>query len=566
MASETDYANARDEHAAPQREEPKQLRSSRRASPSASHKPQHARRLHDEDLDLEFLEEETDAEAASFLDQDATDLVTQDEEAEAIAYALASDEDFDLDSEIDLEIAESTLTHADRDEGPDPIRAYLREISTTPLLTADQELRLCAVMDAEQLTRGLSAETSASSEALWSQTYALLREAWQQAQHACAERGVSAPSLSLLLRDALEISEHFTEDGAVGLRQFLRDLNWGKDASVEQISKPLYTTLTCALALPKPLITQLLEHVEHVGEPLPEWAELRAVLPRRFDWETHQETLRANAEHARELLTRANLRLVVSIAKRYLGRGALFTDLIQEGTIGLLRAIDKFNVWRGFKFSTYATWWIRQAIMRYLAEQARSVRIPAHVAELIAKLRRIQRRMTQKLGQEPTARELALELGMFAPEEQAHILESLETGKPLDPALARKFNQAVQRVEQLLRMMQEPVSLEAPVGPEQNSELGDFLPDDTTPSPTDSATLALMKSQIRSLLNTLSDREREVLEMRFGFRDGQIHTLEEVGQAFGVTRERVRQIEAKALRKLRHPQNSRRLRDYLSDL
>ncbi|MCS7087433.1 MAG: sigma-70 family RNA polymerase sigma factor [Thermoflexales bacterium] len=563
MALETDYAEARNAQSTPLSD-----RSERRRAAEPNLPARHRAHHHPAADELDARSEDVDMDDTFLFDEEEhADEPSTDDDAEAIAYALASDETFDADADLDRETTDTSPAHADKEEGPDPVRAYLREISTTPLLTADQELRLYAVMDAEQLVRGLKAEgQTATEEAIWMQVYALLRDAWRQVKDACVQRQATPPSLAALLRDALDIAEHFTQDGITTLRQFLRNLNWGKDASVEHLSKPLYTVLTCAIALPAPLVTQLIEHVEHVGEPLPEWVELRAALPHRFDWAAHHETLHANAEHARDVLTRANLRLVVSIAKRYLGRSALLTDLIQEGTIGLLRAIDKFNVWRGFKFSTYATWWIRQAIMRYLAEQARSVRIPAHVAELIAKLRRIQRRMTQRLGQEPTARELALELGMFTPEEQARILEALQTGKALDPALARKFNQAVQRVEQLMRMMQEPVSLEAPVGPEQDSEFSDFLPDDNTPSPTDSATLAMMKAQVRSLLNTLSEREREVLEMRFGFRDGQIHTLEEVGQAFGVTRERVRQIEAKALRKLRHPQNSRRLRDYLSDL
>jgi RNA polymerase primary sigma factor len=270
-------------------------------------------------------------------------------------------------------------------------------------------------------------------------------------------------------------------------------------------------------------------------------------------------------KEATHALERANLRLVVSIAKRYIGRGISFQDLIQEGSIGLLRAAEKFNAWRGFKFSTYATWWIRQAISRAIADQARTIRIPVHLVESINKLARVQRRMTQRLGQDPTSEDLALEMDLLEPTDLAAIHEANATGKPIDPALVRKWDAAVKRVEQIRRVSAEPISLQAPVGSEENSLLGDFIEDESIMSPVDSATLEMLKEQVRNVLTSLNDRERDVLEMRFGFADGKTHTLEEVGQKFGVTRERVRQIEAKALRKLRHPHHSRRLRDYLAD-
>ncbi len=266
---------------------------------------------------------------------------------------------------------------------------------------------------------------------------------------------------------------------------------------------------------------------------------------------------------AQDHLAQSNLRLVVSVAKRYIGRGLNFQDLIQEGNVGLLRAVEKFDHSLGFKFSTYATWWIRQAISRAIADQARTIRIPVHMVETINRQVRVQRRLQQEMGREPTAEEIALNMEFLEPKEVEDIRKALRAGQELDAVLFHQLARASAKVQKIQRLSREPISLDTPVGTEENSYLGDFIEDESLPGPADAASRRMLKEQMNEILDGLAERERQVLIMRFGLDDGISRTLEDVGKHFSVTRERVRQIEAKALRKLRHPLRSRKLRDYL---
>ena len=516
--------------------------------------------------DLEDIGSVLDSASSMLLEAEipteVLDLGANDAEAEAAAYALADADDDDFEDLNDLD--ERRVVEADAADSADPVRMYLREIGATPLLSADQELRICATFGAENMVvrmRNLSATTGL---VLGELVYENLAQSWRLMSEQCAERRVEIPPFDEILIDAMRMPIEYTAPRISAMQTYLRALGWGQDLTLEKISAPLYEVALAAIVFPQPLVHYVAD-LAGAGLSLPEWDEVSVSMPSASDADDHLQEIKQRADDAKQSLIRANLRLVVSIAKRYLGRGISFMDLIQEGNMGLLRATEKFSAWRGFKFSTYATWWIRQAISRSIADQARTIRIPVHLVETINKLARVQRRMMQELGQEPTSEDLALEMDGFDERELAAIMEANANGKPLEPALERKLDAAVKKVQQIMRVSAEPISLETPIGSEQNSLLGEFIEDESEMSPSDSATLQMLKQQVRDVLTNLSDREREVVEMRFGFLDGKTHTLEEVGNKFSVTRERVRQIEAKALRKLRHPHHSRRLRDYLGD-
>ncbi len=399
---------------------------------------------------------------------------------------LEKDEELqDVEADVDLSVPEGINID-------DPVRMYLKEIGRVPLLTAEEEIHLATSMEA-----GVR-----------------------------AERRIRADKY---------------------IKAYLR--NPGKILTVGRLAKKLgidNSTVAAAMLKDDAMVSALKEQYGITDNP--EDYDSKAYRQYNADLEEVEiplETIDAeemkklqedinDGSEAQKRLAEANLRLVVSIAKRYVGRGMLFLDLIQEGNLGLIKAVEKFDYTKGYKFSTYATWWIRQAITRAIADQARTIRIPVHMVETINKLIRVSRQLLQQLGREPTPEEIAKDMEI-----------------------------TVDRVREIMKIAQEPVSLETPIGEEEDSHLGDFIEDHDAPAPAEAASYMLLKEQLTDVLSTLTDREKKVLELRFGIKDGRARTLEEVGQSFGVTRERIRQIEAKALRKLRHPSRSKKLKDFL---
>ncbi|MEN6479660.1 MAG: sigma-70 family RNA polymerase sigma factor [Anaerolineales bacterium] len=337
------------------------------------------------------------------------------------------------------------------------------------------------------------------------------------------------------------------------------------DSQSEAVSDPVHMYLREIGRVP--LLTQeeevrLAKAIADGVEASKQLEAQRGTLDPRAEHALHLRVLRG--ELARRRMAEANLRLVVSVAKKFGGRGMSFLDLIQEGNLGLLRAVDKFDYTRGFKFSTYAHWWIRQAINRAIADQGRTIRIPVHMIESINRLTRTVRNLQQELGHEPTPEEVALHLDYLSDTDRRIVEDAWNRGVPIPPDVNARLKRAAKKVRQIMTVAQEPMSLETPMGSEDNSVLVDFIADESMASPQDETNREMLRAQMQDILDSLSPRERDVLALRFGLEDGESHTLEEVGRRFGVTRERVRQIEAKALRKLRHPTRSRRLRDYLS--
>ena len=502
-----------------------------------------------------------------------------------------------LDRLDDLEEDEEKIHLSDAED--DPVHTYLKEIGQVPLLSAEQEIWLATQMQAQRVLERLNQDAGLSlnnhgngrrgrkpapaepqpnppneqpinRDALRARAmilnYRTMLECWQCVLDSSAHIKVAPPELLPLLEEARKLRRDWQRPGRSYVHRYLNDGTWGQDEAWTDLADCLFAVLTALYLFPEGIAEQVDEYVRRENA-LPPAAEVEDWLFPADSSLKYNEFMIVNlAEEAKGNLTRANLRLVVSVAKRYMGRGIQLLDLVQEGNVGLLRAVEKFDHTKGFKFSTYATWWIRQAVSRAIADQARTIRIPVHMYETINKIVKSQRELVQKLGHEPSTEELALapELEYLTPEESAAIKLAQETNQPIDPMLERKWRLAVGKIRDILRIAMDPMSLETPVGNNDDAtELGDFLADESILEPGDAASRELLREQIRTVLEALNEREREVLEMRFGLNDGKDHTLEEVGKNFGVTRERIRQIEAKALRKLRHPSRSRSLRDYL---
>jgi len=441
------------------------------------------------------------------------------------------------ESAVDLEIP--LEEPGEQEVIDDPVRMYLHEIGRVHLLTAEDEKVLAKRIEEGRRISEVSRD--------WLQRYGRAPSASETVLTLLKELGQASPLIHLLQRQLnLKATSRFIEaisdtklhgsiDGEIS-QQLLQAIAYQTDKSLPE-TEHLLINLTLNIGLlPKEILDIIGDSVSlaDIGELVSKSDFITAIQAYEKRLETYLEDIETEAKKAQKHLTEANLRLVVSVAKKHIGRGMSLLDLIQEGNIGLIRAVEKFDYHKGYKFSTYATWWIRQAITRSIADQARTIRIPVHMVETINKLLKVNRRLAQEYGREPNSEEIAKEMEI-SPE----------------------------KVREIIKVSQLPISLESPMGEEEDSHLGDFIEDRNALPPVDAATRQLLKEQIEDVLSTLTPREQRVLQLRFGLEDGRSRTLEEVGKEFNVTRERIRQIEAKVLRKLRHPSRSRKLKDYL---
>ena len=457
------------------------------------------------------------------------------------------------DSNPAEDITEAELANLTVPEGisiDDPVRMYLKEIGRVPLLVGENEIKLAKRMDkgrqAERLLRGKTITLNApvfsgsdDTQALLDKINGFMAEEWHMTNMRSIYKVLDMIKARqeegnpYKIEDYEDLIFEFTRDERLHLQRLMVEQKCViPDCERLEIQRPTSDKDVHNLYQVKSLLEELKARLSDGREK--DTAMADAYICCQESFEELLRAVRQQGNDAKKCLSEANLRLVVSIAKRYVGRGMLFLDLIQEGNLGLIKAVEKFDYNKGFKFSTYATWWIRQAITRAIADQARTIRIPVHMVETINKLIRVSRQLLQELGREPL------------PEE-----------------IAKEMDTSVDRVREIMKIAQEPVSLETPIGEEEDSHLGDFIEDHDAPAPADAASFTLLREQLEEVLETLTIREKRVLELRFGLEDGRSRTLEEVGQHFGVTRERIRQIEAKALRKLRHPSRSKKLKDFL---
>ncbi|MBC8333498.1 MAG: sigma-70 family RNA polymerase sigma factor [Anaerolineae bacterium] len=519
---------------------------------------------HSEDNDMPLDEDRFD---------DLDDNENDDDELSLSPEEILDEEEDDSDDEdIDeaqLASAAAALNEVMPKVESDPIRLYFNDIGAVDLLKIDQEFWLATRMmtvrrlDAIARQHLVSRKGASPEQSTYRVLFSELNTAWARLKEDIVRWEFECPDLTLILHETQLLRQTWDISQASYLRNYLDNGMWGKDTFWDAVARYAFTIFISLYAMPPETAEKLRIFIKS-NHQLPSRRTFSRYLPDDGELSRNILDLRELSREARNMIIRANLRLVVSVAKRYTGRGNSFMDLIQEGNVGLLRAVSKFDPTRGYKFSTYATWWIRQSVSRSIADQARTIRIPVHVHETINRLVRIQRDLTQELNRDPTNEEIAI-LSDFLKREDIDIIQRAEKNdEPLPADLQRRLRRAARKVTRIMQASETPLSLDSPVGSdEDNNQLSDFIEDEEALQPVDAAAREMLREQVKNALAILSERERQVLELRFGLLDGKDHTLEEVGQYFNVTRERIRQIEAKALRKLRHPTRSRHLRDYL---
>ncbi|MDD4043153.1 MAG: sigma-70 family RNA polymerase sigma factor [Anaerolineaceae bacterium] len=443
----------------------------------------------------------------------------------------------------------------------DPIQLYLKDIAHTYLLDAKDEFHLSVMIQArEQLS--LYQKDGGSLDAR--SVFLDMCSTWEQVKRDALRLQVAPPEITEVLTEASRMSRAGIVDSDSYTRNYLDDPRWGTNKHWEVLASDLLRLFMDAYILPREWMGSLADQlkagiIECMENPMLD------NLPSDSALEERVNQVIDDAEWATQQFVEYNLRLVVSIAKRYQNRGIGMMDLIQEGNMGLLKAIKKFDPSKGFRFSTYATWWIRQSISRYILENARTIRIPVHIVEQISKLVKIQHSLVQTLGRDPTFAEMAVRSGFLSEEDVQTILDIGGSRELADHGLLHRWDEATQKVEAVLKSAEEPVSLESPVGDTEDGILADYIPDQDSEEPIEEVLRDSLRETVRETLDSLPERQREVLELRFGLKDGVYHSLEEVSQRFGLTRERIRQIESSALRRLRDPSRSNPLQDFVED-